>query len=324
MRTLSILLVCLVAATGARAQDATPANDPRPVGTTYVAPAMSSFTAAVDLVPLNVVVTDSRQHLVGGLLPQDFAVFEDGVRQDVTFFAAGEAPLDLALLIDTSASMQSRMPVVQQAAKGLLRTLRQGDRAMIVDVKATTRIRYGLGSDLNAADEALQSAAASGSTALYTALYVTLQELKKARRASTGQVRRQAIVVLSDGVDTASLLTFDDVMTEARASSVATYTITLRGTPDALDAGRGRGRVLDDHEYGMKRLAEETGARAFFPVETRELKDIYDAIATELSHQYALAYAPPTAAASNSFRKVLVQVLDRPEFRTRTRTGYTR
>jgi Ca-activated chloride channel family protein len=76
----------------------------------------ATFKGAVDLVALNVVVVDGRQQFVSGLTAENFAIYEDGVQQDVSFFAADELPLDLAMLLDTSASMQSKLPTAQQAA----------------------------------------------------------------------------------------------------------------------------------------------------------------------------------------------------------------
>src|SRR5690242_12310693 len=93
------------------------------------------FRGSIDLVALNVVVTDNDQKLVTGLTASDFAVFEDGVQQDVSFFATSQVPLDLALLLDTSASMSDKMKTMQEAAVGFAGSLRTGDRLTIVDIK---------------------------------------------------------------------------------------------------------------------------------------------------------------------------------------------
>ncbi len=276
------------------------------------------FRSSADLVPLNVTVTDSAQKFVGGLSSVDFAVFEDGVPQDVSFFAATDVPLDLAILLDTSASMLNKMPIVRRAAREFASTMREGDRLMIVDVKDRTRILYPLGSDIRAAHDAIEQTQASGGTALYSALYTTFKELNKARRQDVGSVRRQAVVVLSDGADTASLLTFDDVLDEARRSAVAAYTITVR----RAEVGTTGNSPLSNSEFSMKSLAQETGARAFFPTDIGELKGVYGSIAQELASQYALAYTPKVAWTDGGFRKIQVQVTDRPDVRTRTRAGY--
>jgi VWFA-related protein len=251
-------------------------------------------------------------------------VFEDGVRQDVTFFAASELPLDLAILLDTSASMGDKMNNLQRAALGFLRTLRPGDRAMVVDIKDSTRVLHGLDAALSGVDAAVRGTRAGGGTGLYNGLYMTFKELAKARVvAGDGEgARRQAIVVLSDGNDTTSLISFDDVMEVAKQSGIATYTITLRApklTP--IEQARGQ-RYYSQSEFSMRMLAQETGGQAFFPLQIGELDGVYASIAKELASQYAIAYMPKSVHVDNRFRRIVVQVTDRPEMRIRTRSGY--
>ena len=161
MRVACLLVAGLLVAADARAQGLlhdTPDGattspsaiaTPPPVGTPTI------FRSGVDLVALNVVVTDGAAKFVSGLDSKDFAVYEDGVKQDVTFFAATSIPLDLAILLDTSASMSDKMSEVQQAATGFAATLRPGDRAMIVDIKDATRILQPLTGDIDAAKAAI-------------------------------------------------------------------------------------------------------------------------------------------------------------------------
>jgi Ca-activated chloride channel homolog len=326
VKSLCLMLACVLVTAEARGQSTdsatergsahsadvvTPARDAGPV-----------FRSGVELVALNVVVTDTKQKFVNGLLLNDFSVFEDGVLQDVSFFAASNVPLDLAILLDTSASMADKMPVVRQAATGFLDTLRQGDRVMVVDIKDVTRMLQPLGSDVAAANTAIQETRASGGTGLYNALYMTLKELAKGR--GTGRdVRRQAIVVLSDGMDTSSVVSFDDVMDVAKQSGIATYTISLRSSATAAFASSIASRVFDEAEFTMKSLAQETGARSFFPTDIHQLKEVYGSIATELANQYAIGYTPKNAKTDGIFRRIMVRVADRPDVRTRTRSGYT-
>jgi Ca-activated chloride channel family protein len=284
-------------------------------------PTTPLFRAGVDLVALSVVVTDQQQRFVTGLGATDFAVFEDGVQQEVSFFATQQVPLDLALLLDTSASMQDKMQTMQQAASGFLNTLRSGDRATIVDIKDSVRIAYPLGGDFREAHAAVRGTVARGGTALYNGLYLALKEMVKQRKAN-GDVRRQAIAVLSDGDDTASLVGYDDVMQVAKQSGITVYTITLKSPFAVRQASMTGRRYFSESEFAMKSLALETGARAFFPTEIEELAGVYDAIATELANQYAIGYSPKNGRPDGAFRRVVVRVADRPEVRTRTRSGY--
>jgi Ca-activated chloride channel family protein len=275
----------------------------------------------VDLVALNVVVTDGTERFVTGLAPDDFAVYEDGVQQDVSFFGASDVPLDLAILLDTSASMSDKLVVAQQAAIGFVSTLRAGDRATIIDIKDATRVLSPLGEDVDAARTAILATSARGGTALYNGTYLALKEMVTQRRAQSG-VRRQAIVVLSDGADTASLLSYDDVMELARQSGIAIYTISLRSGFEVRRAAQAGRRYFSQSDFGMRALAQETGARAFFPSDISELAGVYASIAEELALQYALGYTSKNPRVDGRYRRVIVRVAARPDVRTRTRVGY--
>jgi Ca-activated chloride channel family protein len=287
-----------------------PADTPTPV-----------YRAGVDLVALNVVVTDKQERFVSGLTAADFAVFEDGVQQDISFFAATSVPLDLALLLDTSASMADKMTTMHEAAHGFLRSLHAGDRVTVVDIKDSVQVAYPLGSDFGAANQAVSKTIARGGTALFNGLYLAIKEMVKQRKAS-GEVRRQAIAVLSDGEDTASLVGYEDVMELAKQAGINIYTITLKSPFTVKQATTSGRRYFSQSEYAMKALAQETGARSFFPTEIRELSGIYGVIAEELANQYALGYASKNPRRDGAFRRVIVRVADHPEARARTRSGY--
>ena len=323
-------LVCafVLVAIDARGQAlirSTPDLPPAPPAATAAPAALSApssvFRSGVDVVALNVVVTDQQQKFVSGLTAQDFAVYEDGVQQDLSFFAATHLPLDLAILLDTSASMTDKIRNVQDAAVGFASSMREGDRAMIVDIKDGTKILQPLTGDISAATAAIRSTAAKGGTGLYNGLYLTLKELVNERKTAT-EVRRQAIVVLSDGDDTTSLVSFDDVLDVAKRSGIAIYTITLRSPWMLQQAMQTGHRYFSQSEYAMKALAQETGARSFFPTALAELNGVYGSIADELASQYALGYTPKNPKRDGAFRRVFVQVMDHPGTHTRTRSGY--
>ena len=280
-----------------------------------------TFRSSVDLVALNVVVTDTQQKLVSGLDAADFAVYEDGVKQDVSFFAATAIPLDLAILLDTSASMTDKIETVQRAAVGFAETLRAGDRVTIVDIKDATKVLVPLSEDVAAAKTAIGTTVPRGGTALYNGLYLTIKEMVKHRRGN-GEVRREAIAVLSDGDDTASLMTFDDVMEVAKEAGISIYTITLKSPHAIRAASQGGSRYFSQAEFSMKALARETGARSFFPAAVEELNGVYASIAEELANQYAIGYSPKNPRRDGAFRRVVVKVEAQPGVQTRTRNGY--
>ena len=281
------------------------------------------FRSGAALVPLNVTVTDSTKQFVKGLTASDFSIFEDGVPQDVKFFEATETPTDLIVLIDTSSSMSDKMDVVHEAATGFLKTMKQGDRGAVVAFADGVDIVQTLTGDRHLLDQGIRRTVARGATSLHNAIYIALKEFGRGARQE-GDVRRQAIAVLSDGEDTSSLVGFDDVLELARKSGVSIYPIVLQSRYAATRAATvGQRRFHSEAEYSMRMLAQETGAQAYFPLQIFELKGIYASIAQELSSQYSLAYSPHNGRADGRFRKILVRIASRPDLKLRTRAGYT-
>ena len=280
------------------------------------------FRTHTDLVALSITVTNRADRQVTGLRADQFVVIENGVRQRLAFFSADRVPLDLAILIDGSASMQGKIALAREAAAGLARSLRSGDRASVIEFRDAVRVRQALTTDTSAVEAALGEIVPRGSTAVYDALYIALKDLATAAREPQ-QVRRQAIALLSDGADTASLSSYEDVSQLARRSGVVVYAVSLKSQADvALDNRSGGGRPFHgEADYGIKALAQDTGGRAFFPSKPVELKGIYDGIAEELGHQYALGYVPTDARRDGAWRRVAVQVLA-GDARPRTRAGY--
>lgn len=316
------VMVLALGAAGA-AQDPVPPLPPATNSETPQPPAVPSptkFRSSTSMVALNVTVTDGRK-LVTGLTQGDFEVYEDGVQQQVRFFEARSVPLDVILLLDTSASMSDRMSTVHEAARGFMRMLRTGDRGAVVAFSDKVTVLQPLTSDATALETAITSTHAKGATALHNAIYVALKEFGRPASAE-GEVRRQAIAVLSDGEDTSSLISFDDVLGLARRMGVGVYTIALQSHFAALRAASTR-RYFSEADHRMKTIAKETGAEAFFPATVQQLKSVYAAISSELSSQYSIAYAPSNARPDGRYRRIVVRVTADPGFRPRVRAGYT-
>ncbi|HXH05268.1 MAG TPA: VWA domain-containing protein, partial [Vicinamibacterales bacterium] len=272
------------------------------------------FRTGIELVSLNVTVTDRQQRFVRDLAPEEFEVYEDGVRQEIAFFSRTEMPIALALLLDTSASMEEKLATAQEAAIGFVRRMKADDVAEVVDFDSRVEILQPFTSDRTALEQAIRSTAAGGSTALYHALYVSLRELRKERAQSAADIRRQAIVLLSDGEDTSSILGYEEVLDLAKRSETAIYAIGLRGRENPA-------RGFKESEFVLRQLSQETGGRVFFPRDVSELPDIYRLIADELSSQYTLAYSSRNPRRDGAWRRVVVRVA-RPDLTARTKQGY--
>jgi len=296
----------------------TPAPPPPPTASAPAAasqaPQRPSFRGGVDVVSLNVTVTDQSRNFVTSLEQGDFVVFEDGVKQDVTYFNKAQLPVALSLLIDTSASMEDKLRLAQEAAIGFIRRMKPDDIAQVIDFDNRVSILQQFTSDRPALEAAIRQTVPNGSTSLHNAIYISLKELKKVRATSSGDVRRQAIVVLSDGEDTSSLVPFEEVLDLAKRSEVIVYTIGIRGR----DLGA---RGFPEAEFVLKQFAQETGGRSFFPTGATELDGIYAQIADELAAQYALAYSSRNPRRDGQWRRIVVRTT-RPDLAARTKQGY--
>ncbi len=270
--------------------------------------------SGVELVSLNVTAIDGQGKFTTDLTEEEFEVFEDGAKQKLTFFSKTQQPISLALLLDTSASMDERMAIAQEAAIGFARQLHKEDQAEVIDFDSQVRVLSPFTNDAAALEKAIRATTPNGSTSLYNALYIALKELKKVRAASTSDIRRQAIVLLSDGDDTSSLIEFDQVLDLAKRSEVVIYAIGLR-------QGEIARREFKEAEFVLKQLATETGGRAYFPTDARELAKIYQGIWDELSSQYAVAYSSANPKRDGAWRRVQVRLL-RPNITARTKQGY--
>jgi Ca-activated chloride channel homolog len=283
--------------------------------------AQATFRSATELVNLNVTVTGADANPVAGLTQDQFEVLEDGVPQTVQFFAPGDMPLDVVILLDTSGSMAESMTLVQQAALRFAHALRPTDRVSVMGISSGLRVLQSLTSDMAAVDLAIKSTRAAGRTPLYASIYTALTELAKIKKAD-GQPRRQAIVVLSDGHDTSSAFGFDELLPMVQRRAVPIYTIAPRAKA-ALKMQREVifGESTHRQDFELRKLAGDTGARAFFPVELRELRGVYEDIASELAHQYAIGYQSSNRAHDGAFRHIALRITA-PGVKWRARTGY--
>ncbi len=293
----------------------------RVVGATALACALSislaaqqgRFRGGIDLVSLNVTVTEGAKY-VTGLEESDFEVFEDGVKQSNTIFSRVQQPIALAILLDTSNSMEDKLATAQEAAIGFVRRMKKNDVIEVIDFNSQVRIPQEFTNDVSALERAIRQTKVNGSTSLYNALYVSLKGLKDEHAKSAEEIRRQAIVVLSDGDDTSSVIEYEDVLELAKRSETAIYAIGLR----QQESGRGK---FKEAEFVLRQLSQETGGRVFFPTSIAELPKIYEQISEELASQYAMAYSSSNPMRNGAWRRIDVRV-NKPGLTARSRRGY--
>ena len=278
-------------------------------------PQPPKLRSGIELVSLNVSVTDAAGKYVSDLEQTDFEVFEDGSRQAISFFSRKQQPIALAVLLDTSNSMEDKMATAQEAAVGFAKRLQPDDVAQVIEFSSQVRIIQDFTNDAGALESAIRSTNADGSTSLYNAIYIALKELRKIKARTEDEIRRQAVVVLSDGDDTSSLLPYEEVLDLAKRSETAIYTIGLREQRDGSRAN------FKEAEYVLKQLAQETGGRSFFPTSVHELPKIYEQISQELSTLYSIAYSSKNPVRNGAWRRIVVR-MGKPGMLARTRQGY--
>ena len=273
------------------------------------------FGTGIEVINLNVSVTDARGRYITDLTKNDFAVFEDGVRQELSIFNHEDIPISLVLMIDTSASMDEKLPTARAAAIRFVGTLRPQDNAQIMQFNDRTTILQDFVADHDALDSAISRTEAAGPTALHNALYVALKELEKQK---TQALRRRAIVLLSDGEDTASLVSDDQVLDLARKTEINIYAISLR--PRRM---QDRNAVkFSQAAHLLTALTQDTGGQVHFPNSLSELDAVYDRIAEELRTQYSLGYVSNNGRRDGKWRRIVVRIPAREDIQVRHKLGY--
>jgi Ca-activated chloride channel family protein len=274
----------------------------------------AAFRAAANIVVLQVSVTATAGRAVTDLTAEDFTVLEDGKPQPIALFSQAREPLALSLMIDASSSMNDSLDLAQNAAIQFARRLRPTDQAEVVAFNQRVQILQSFAPHSPELESAIKQMTVGGTTALYQALYIALKQFD-ATRPRTGEIRRHAIILLSDGEDTSSLVGFDEVYDLARRSDVSIYTVGL-GMRSLTDP-----RQLTPGAFTLRQFAQTTGGRAIFVDRAEELAPVYGQFADELSTQYTIAYVPPVTHRDGRWHNISVRV-NRQHCTARTRTGY--
>ncbi len=262
----------------------------------------------VDLVSITAVVHDKAGRFVSGLGAQNVTVLEDGVPQQVSIFreaqgGAEKIPLSVVLVLDASGSMAENMGFLKEAASSFVGKLEAVDEVLVVQFNDSVKGSAEFTNDEDRLDNFIVGLQAWAGTSLYDAIKYSLERVKD-------RAGRKALVVFSDGEDTTSSISQDEVVGYARSVEATIYSVGIRGGSSGAMPPKGF----------LKSIAEETGGQYFFPDRVGELIRVFAAISEELHRHYLLAYAPKKAP-DGLFRKIEVR-LDRKDAEVRVRKGY--
>jgi VWFA-related protein len=294
-----------------------------------------------NLVVVPVSVTDASGQPVMGLKVPDFHLEEEGRAQEIAQIGDPEqTPLDIAILLDVSSSVDARFAFEQQAAASFLKqVLRPGDRATVFAIDEQPRFIQELTSAERASEKLTTIPPSKGYTAFFDTVIAASRYLEK----SSPSGRRKVIVVISDGDDTARIVDVSnvqgktageikliskdaqlalversqsEVQREVQRAEITFYSINPSGQTMHLNVRTARA------EQGMERVAEATGGAAFIPSKLEDLNAMFNQIAAELRSQYLLQYYSNNDNPVSKFLRIKVSVPTQPALRVRSRQGY--
>jgi VWFA-related protein len=299
----------------AAAQD--PANPKKADGQKEASPGQeitSSKTIKVstDLVNVLFTVFDKKNRLVVDLTKDDLRVTEDGKPQSIRFFSReSDLPLRIGILIDTSNSIRDRLHFEQEAAVDFLNeTMRPGkDLAFVVGFDVEPQLIQDYTDDEEKLSDAIRGLRAGGGTGLFDAIYFSSKQ-KMLYFPPPEPYLRRVMVIISDGLDNQSEHTREEALAMARHAEVVIYAISTNRTGLSIQGDK-----------VLKRLAQETGGKVFFPFSASDLAENFQEIARELRSQYSLAYVSTNTAHDGTFRHISVTAREK-DYHVRAKTGY--
>jgi len=277
---------------------------------------------ASNLVSIPVFVTDERQRPVGELTKSDFILEVDDEEKRIDEFITSDSPVSLALVLDNSFSISSVRDFEKQAAIRFLQTSLKPnrDRAMLISVSTEWKIEHPMTENLNALTSAIiRLPKPVGATALLDAVEAAMQSLSQ-------EQGRKIVVVISDGEDTISDISLNDLLSKLYSTGVQVFVVK---TTEYENFKRTGNRVLSENvrqlvaEKRMNEITRQTGGFVSSPVNDDDLNSAFAQIALELEKQYLLTYSPEADGKTDSvFRKIKVSVRNRSDVKVRARAGY--
>jgi len=277
--------------------------------------------ANVNLVVLHATVLDKKGHMVDDLGKNDFAVYEGGVRQNLSVFSHADIPVTMGIVIDDSGSMHNKRPSVNTATLTFVKTSNPDDQVFVVNFNDVYYLDTpgNFASNMEQLKAALDKIDSRGGTALYDAIYASLDHLKLGNRD------KKVLLVVTDGEDNSSRYTLTQLIQYAQKSNAEIYTIGLLGEDHStglFHIGSG-----GDHHAAkiLKEIAETTGGKAYFPKTLDQVDAVCQRIAHVIRDQYTLGYYPTNTAKDGSFRAVRVVAFlpnTHKRLTVRTRPGY--
>jgi Ca-activated chloride channel family protein len=275
-------------------------------------PGVGNFRINSNLVLIPVNVVDVRDRQVLGLTREQFRIYDNEVEQSITQFASEDAPVSVAIVFDSSASMAPKLRDSREAVAEIVKTANPDDEFTLIEFNSRVHRLVDLtpgGSDIL---NRLFEIRAKGQTALLDAIYLAVSTMRRARHS------RKAIVIISDGGDNCSRYSPLETRQMVREADVQIFAIGIFGMPD----WRVRSREEIDGPGLLRSIAEETGGRMFSVDKTDGLSAIAAEIGMSLRHEYLLGYSPAEIAGDGKYHTVKVKVNAKDNVKVFWKAGY--
>jgi Ca-activated chloride channel homolog len=267
-----------------------------------------TFRAGTKVVPLYTTVTDSNGRLVPGLSREDFEVFDNDTRQEVSVFSAEVQPITVVVMLDTSGSMTNNIGLVKAGAEQFFLRLLPKDRGQLGDFNDKIQMLSNVTGDRDELVTALRDVDFGYPTRLWDAVEAGLDSLQ-------GLEGRRVVLVFTDGADTSSKVGFGTLLDRARTDEVMVYAIGLAGEEPGPNGRPMRTRP----DRSLRKLADETGGGYFELDQRDQLTTTFTRVSEELHSQYVLDFSPQ--ARDSKVHKLEVRV-KRPGMKARARKSY--
>jgi VWFA-related protein len=281
-----------------------------------------------DLVDLKVSVLGLTPHVPAPLLEQkDFVVLEDGVPQEITFFAAADAPFDLVLLLDLSGSNSKNLKMIRNSAKRFVDATRDVDRIALVTFTDQPALYSAFSLDRKKLKKTIdQMDDAIGGTNFWDSLHWTIKDLV----VQEGGSRRRAVVVMTDGVDNAlpdvpgpgSRLPFEKLLENIRNSESIIFPIYLDTEEENVKRFHVPRAAYAQARDQLGQIAGICGTTLYRAAKLKDLDAVYEQVVRDLTTVYSIGYSPTNKSLDGKWREVEVQLLNRPQLFARTKRGY--
>ena len=274
---------------------------------------LAKFTDVVRRVVCPTTVVDKNGHLVTDLPKSAFTVYENGKPQNIISFKREDVPVSLGLIIDNSGSMRDKRKKVEKAALDLVLASNKEDEVFVVNFNDSAYLdlphEKDFTSDVEEMKEALARIDSRGGTAMRDAINVSIDHLKdKAHRD------KKVLVVVTDGVDNASMIGLEKLVMVSQQSGVLIYAVGLLNEEDRRDAKKA--------QRELQALVQATGGDAFFPKELGEVDSIAQEVARDIRNQYTIVYSPSDTSLDGKFRDIKIAVNAAGHPTVHTRSGY--